>query len=257
MITIIYFVNKKNAANGVNDNLRNNGTYGFACYASTTGGALSLYKKVEEAPQPEIITVSVNALATDGNKFYSTLYYSDKNLKIPAGITASGVSVNGKKLVKTEALGENAVIGKGTAVLLTADEAKNYEFTVVTDDGSTLSGDNMLRGNDVDAQTTGGGVYYQLSLNATHDDNSIGFYWGAANGGAFNNKANRAYLVVPAEQAKGITGFTFGDMTDGIRQIENGQLTIENAEIYNLSGQRVNKAQKGIYIVNGKKVVVK
>ena len=40
------FVNKQNAANSVNANLRKNGTYGFACYASSTGGALSLYKKV-------------------------------------------------------------------------------------------------------------------------------------------------------------------------------------------------------------------
>ena len=39
------FVNKANTAAGVNANLRNNGTYGFACYATTTGGALSLYKK--------------------------------------------------------------------------------------------------------------------------------------------------------------------------------------------------------------------
>lgn len=39
------FVNKANAAKPVNANLRNNGTYGFACYATTTGGALSLYKK--------------------------------------------------------------------------------------------------------------------------------------------------------------------------------------------------------------------
>ena len=38
------FVNKKNAANNVNANLRNNGTYGFACYGTGTGGALSLYK---------------------------------------------------------------------------------------------------------------------------------------------------------------------------------------------------------------------
>ena len=38
------FVNKKNAAANVNDNLRNNGTYGFACYATSTGGPLSLYK---------------------------------------------------------------------------------------------------------------------------------------------------------------------------------------------------------------------
>ncbi len=39
------FVNKANAAKGVNANLRNNGTYGFACYATSTGGPLSLYKK--------------------------------------------------------------------------------------------------------------------------------------------------------------------------------------------------------------------
>ena len=39
------FVNKKNKANGVNSNLRNNNTYGFACYATGTGGALTLYKK--------------------------------------------------------------------------------------------------------------------------------------------------------------------------------------------------------------------
>ena len=38
------FVNKKNAANGVNSNLRNNGSYGFACYGTGTGGALTLYK---------------------------------------------------------------------------------------------------------------------------------------------------------------------------------------------------------------------
>jgi len=38
------FVNKNNNSNNVNANLRNNGTYGFACYATGTGGALSLYK---------------------------------------------------------------------------------------------------------------------------------------------------------------------------------------------------------------------
>ena len=38
------FVNKANAAAGVNSTLRNNGTYGWACYSSSTGGALTLYK---------------------------------------------------------------------------------------------------------------------------------------------------------------------------------------------------------------------
>lgn len=39
------FVNKNNKTNGVNSNLRRNGSYGFACYATSTGGALTLYKK--------------------------------------------------------------------------------------------------------------------------------------------------------------------------------------------------------------------
>ena len=41
------FVNVQNNTNGVNKNLRNNTTYGFACYATSTGGALSLYKLSE------------------------------------------------------------------------------------------------------------------------------------------------------------------------------------------------------------------
>ena len=48
------FVNKANAAAGVNANLRNNGTYGFACYATSTGGALSLYKKAVSTKKGDV-----------------------------------------------------------------------------------------------------------------------------------------------------------------------------------------------------------
>ena len=46
------------------------------------------------------------------------------------------------------------------------------------------------------------------------------------------------------------------EVIDGIKDIEHSPLNIEHS-IYNLNGQRVNKAQKGIYIVNGQKRVVK
>ena len=49
-------MNKKNSESNVNANLRKNGTYGFACYAASTGGALSLYKKVAE-PATETYTL--------------------------------------------------------------------------------------------------------------------------------------------------------------------------------------------------------
>ena len=54
------FVNKNNYDNNVNHLLRNNETYGFACYAAATGGALSLYKKVEPTPTTATYYYSVN-----------------------------------------------------------------------------------------------------------------------------------------------------------------------------------------------------
>ena len=52
------FVNKANTANEVNANLRCNGTYGFACYAEATGGALSLYKREGTAVKKYNVTCS-------------------------------------------------------------------------------------------------------------------------------------------------------------------------------------------------------
>ena len=62
----------------------------------------------------------------------------------------------------------------------------------------------------------------------------------------------RAYLNVPSS----VKAFFF-DKADGISSVENGQSTMENKAIFNIAGQRVAKAQKGIYIMNGKKVLVK
>ena len=53
------FTNKANSANNINATLRNNGTYGFACYAIGTGGALSLYKLVANSdPSKQDVTLS-------------------------------------------------------------------------------------------------------------------------------------------------------------------------------------------------------
>ena len=67
-------------------------------------------------------------------------------------------------------------------------------------------------------------------------------------------KPFRAYLQVKDEAAE-VKLFIDG-MATGIESI-NGTAKAEDGHIYSLAGQRVGKAQKGIYIVNGKKVVVK
>ncbi len=70
--------------------------------------------------------------------------------------------------------------------------------------------------------------------------------------------AGKAYLQVKkdANAAPALT-IGYGDEgTTGIRSIDNGQLTIDNV-YYDLSGRRVAEPTKGVYIVNGKKVVIK
>ena len=66
--------------------------------------------------------------------------------------------------------------------------------------------------------------------------------------------ANRAYLTAPA--GSNVKAIFFDDTATGINGINAGG-DFENAVIYNLSGQRVSNPSKGIYIVNGKKVLVK
>ena len=54
-----------------------------------------------------------------------------------------------------------------------------------------------------------------------------------------------------------IYGISWGDDAVGIEQIENGELVNADAPVYNLNGQRVSKAAKGVFIKNGRKVIVK
>ena len=68
-------------------------------------------------------------------------------------------------------------------------------------------------------------------------------------------KAFRGYITVESSSSVKALNYVFDDDADGISTIENGQLTIDNAPIYNLAGQRIQKMQKGINIVNGHKVL--
>jgi uncharacterized protein YjdB len=220
----------------------NNGNPMFSCYAedSRVETLPRIYKKVETVP------------VTIGSTGYATLYYSDKTLEIPEDVSASIVTSVDKGNITFEEFA--SVIPAGTGVVLQGAPG-SYDFVVT--EGAEAPTNNMLSGSDVAATTVGEGdcKFYQLSLNAAGTEGSIGFYWGAADGGAFTNGAHKAYLVVPAEQAKAM-GYSFNGIVTGIRSIG---AEVENGEIYTIGGVRVkaDKLQKGIYIVNGKKMVVK
>ena len=140
--------------------------------------------------------------------------------------------------------------------------AGNYPLWFTTSTKTSWKNDSMndLEGTDFETDLTDDANYYfyGLSLNASSDPASVGFYWMNATGAAFTNGAHKAYLKLDKNTPAGsqaVNGFPFNGTTTGIEQIEAGA-DAKNA-IYDLSGRRVNKAAKGIYILNGKKVLVK
>ena len=195
---------------------------------------------------PEITTIPV----TISSVGYSTLYYGTLNLQVPAGVTASTYSYADSKIQVSKTYNEGEVIPAGTGVVLEAN-AGTYDFVVTTEAGEA-DANNALRGSDEAEQTTGGDVYYALSLK---DGANIGFYWMAEGGAAFTNGAHKAYLALTNTKVK---GFAIGleDDATAIETIANGQQTTEGA-IYNVAGQRLNKTQQGVNIVNGKKIAIK
>ena len=222
------FVNKQNAANSVNATLRKNGTYGFACYSTETGGALSLYKKVEATP--EYVTVSISDAG------YAT-YVAADNVSFPADVTAYIVSdVTASSIKLTEVL----AVAKDVPVVVKATEG-TYDLEVVSaEDCDDVTGNKLLVSD---------GTVSDNILVLANKSNGVGFYTWA--GG--NLPAGKVYLVNP-NSSREFFGFDEGVATS-ISTIDNGQLTMDNA--YNLQGQKVGSEYKGIVIVNGKKFINK
>ena len=116
---------------------------------------------------------------------------------------------------------------------------------------------NMLKGSTVNEIVTPAGTAYVL---AKPEGKEIGLYKAELDeneGTAFLNNANKAYLVVPAaSQAVQYFSFNFGGGTTGIEGVEaEGAVS---GKIYDITGREVKAiTTPGIYIVGGKKVVVK
>lgn len=183
---------------------------------------------------------------------YAT-YYHDFGYMMPEGVKG-GVVTDAKvegTLVVDYKYGSGSVVPAKSALLLNG--AKNdYEVALKLEE--TSEDVNLLKGTSDESLTTSdeaGAKFYKF---ANDKDKGIGFYWGADNGAAFTNSANKAYLAVAGE-ASAAKGFALGGVDTGIKEVtEVGKMT---GKIYNLQGMQQKGLQKGICIVNGKKFIVK
>ena len=138
-----------------------------------------------------------------------------------------------------------------TGVLLYKDGGTTEEIPVLTGAAENVTGNVFKRGTGAAVASVEGDLHNYILNNV---GGVVGFYK------AYNQMVatNRAYIQIDENSTpvKGFIALPGSDEATGINAIDNGQLTMDNA-IYDLSGRRVAKPTRGLYIVNGKKVLVK
>ena len=229
-----------------------------AAFELTAGNATYISRiEITKNDAPETATITLNAACTDGEKYYGTFSYGKSAFIVPEDLTVSTVLVdaNGKLLVDDYKTGD--VVGKNTGVMVSSATAGEHTVVLTTKTSETKQ--NMLLSSGSDGVTADGMEtaapgykFYRLTM---HRGTQLGFFWGAENGAGFDIEAGKAYLAVPEANAANMQGFIFGDTETAIKGINANKGGKQ--PIYNLQGQRVGKAVKGIYIVNGKKVIIK
>lgn len=163
---------------------------------------------------------------------------------LPTGVKAYNLTgVAGESITYSSA----ETIAANSPVMIKA-APNDYEFTAsnvsiaATADGVVTNG--LLNGTYATTTAAADAANYVLQNNA----NGVNFY--LVKGTPATVKPFRAYLTAPTNAR----ALSFDFNTTGVNHVK---VNSENAEVYSLSGQRVAAPQKGLYIVNGKKVIVK
>ena len=173
-------------------------------------------------------------------------YVPTCNVVAPADAKVYTAKVNEAKsaVVLTE-VSAGSVIAKGTPVLVGA-EAGSYNFAASADEATTVA-DNDLKAATADTKGDGSTIY------ALVEQDGEAVFAPLKDGVAVS--VGHAYLVLPAASATRFYSIQFGGETTGINEV-NAAAKADGA-YYTLQGVKTSKAAKGIYIHNGKKVVIK
>lgn len=209
--------------------------------------------KIAEAPFEVTcqVPVSVTSLGYASFSWPRTLDFSE------TGAQAFIVTEKGSGSVRLE---EVQTVPAGTGVLVKADEGIYYPQTTEDEATGDDVSSNMLTGTASGSYTVDAENVFVLSNLSSGE---AGFY--VADAGVTVAQYKAYLMLADAGDAKD-GGFVFDFTPTGLKTIDNGQLIIDNSPVYNLNGQRVegsklnvqsSKLPKGVYIVNGKKVVLK
>ena len=193
------------------------------------------------------------------NAGYATFYTSDA-YKMPKGVTGYTItSTKEDHLIAEPTYPEETLVPAMTALIVKGAEGE-YTYEPVISSQTAIIG-NKLHGTDAEETThvDGNNVkYYKFAYNQSGD--KLGFYWANETGAAFTNGAHKAFLALDFSTVQSqMRGFSLNDLFGGITSINNAVNT-NNAvlRIYDINGRIINNMNglsKGIYIVNGKKMI--
>ena len=221
--------------------LTNNGdgTYTFTVGTTDVTVTATLLTNVT-APS----TFDLTANLAEGS-YWTSFYFGGVSYKIDESedATAYTATRSGDKLTLTS-IGKN--IPKNTAVII---KGTDNSISLTRDDNiPDYTGDNELQGVNYETPQADGYTYYVLSKKG----DNFGFFKLASSNML---GAHKAFIeVAPSNNAPAFFGFFDSDSEDGIENVNVNENVNDNA-IYNLSGQKLSKSQKGINIVNGRKVL--
>lgn len=176
----------------------------------------------------------------EGVEVYAVLVAATEDTpEVATAENADAVQAADKDLTLVKLTG---VIPANTPVLVKADKG-DYTFSHHVEYGENIAENHLAAAAE---GVTADGTHYTLAT----DGKKVGFAR-VSNGETV--PAGSVYLTVPASSTK-----DFYTLYDGTQTgVENVAVpTEEGAEtIYNVAGQRLNRMQKGINIVNGKKIL--
>ncbi|MGM9689023.1 MAG: hypothetical protein ACI3YD_08220 [Alloprevotella sp.] len=231
------------------------GTAYYYCVATNEAGSVT----------SDVATVTVNPAEETGYSLsvseagYATYFNSERAYVLPEG--CEGFVWTGGGIVSKYVPGENDIVPANEPLVIKADAGTyRLQFTTTTNESYKLQSQNDLEGTDEATAIPNDDAYYYygLSLNKSGDWASVGFYWMNATGAAFTNGAHKAYLKLAKERDSDVQsamGYAFDDMLTGV----GGELEAHapGGLCYDLTGRPVLRLQKGIYIRDGKKILVK
>lgn len=215
------------------------------------GGIIDMTLKVGNATEQFHIT----------NAGFGTFYTSDA-YNMPAGVTGyTIVNTQDNRLIAEPTYAEGTLVPAKTALIVKGNEG-DYTYEPIISSQTTILG-NKLHGTDTEATTQVEGTdvkYYKFAYNNAGD--KLGFYWANETGAAFTNGAHKAFLALDFGTALSqMRGFSLNDLFGGITSIHSIVNTEKASQrIYDLNGRSINSLNglsKGVYIVNGKKVIIK